>query len=208
MDEKRKEYEEKAMKAVANEAQRQVINMRNAGCTYAEIGQRLGMSSGNASALFHKYSKKVDNFARVLELADEHGGALNVSISELRHISPNYGFRFSRAANKYLMTGLTLRQVVASDPKYFAKQGGIGPKTIIGFMDDVKRHFRRDKSVFKMTRYYVSRIDYTVKSPIPHQVMEAIKTIRRYGYSVTVKSKYDEKYNKALEARSEALKCR
>jgi hypothetical protein len=207
MNEKRKEYQEKAMRAVTNEAQRKVIDMRGAGCTYAEIGQELGMSSGNAAVLFDKYSKMVDNFVRVLELADEQGGALNVPISELRHISPKYGFRFSRAADQYLLMGLTLKQVVASDPKFLASKRGIGPKTIIGFMDDVKRHFRRDKSVFKMTRYYVSRIDYSVKSPIPNRVMEAMKAIRECGYSVVVKSKYDQQYNKSRKARSEATRC-
>lgn len=191
------EYKEQAMDVLVKGRHRKVLEMRFAGLTYREIAEQTGMSIANAVFVFDKYSKRLDEFVRVKKLAEEKGSALDVPIYELKHMSPKHGSRVHRATDVYLLRGSTLRQVCEIDPKHMLKLSGIGPKSAFEFMQDMRRSFRGDRSLVKMTLYFQSRMSKHVKSPIPHKVLDAIKVIREHGYSVSVKSKYDRKEEEA-----------
>ena len=183
-------HTEKAMDALLQGRHRSVFEMRLAGLTYREIAEQTNMSVSNAASVFEKCIKKVADFATVLEIAEVNGGALDFPISELRHLSPKHGIRMHKATARSDLRGSTLRQIIALDPKHLLKLNEMGPLSALGFMDDMRRHFSKDKSLLRLTRLYQSRISKDIKSPIPHEVMDAIKVIREHGYSVSVSSKY------------------
>lgn len=185
------QYTERAMEALLQPSHRRVLEMRIAGLTYREIAEQTDMSVSNARYVFEKCLKRVIDFAAVLEVAEVNGGALNLPISELRHLSPKHGSRVHRAISSSALRGATLRQVIELDPKHLLKLNEVGPIRALSFMDDMRRHFNKDKSLQRLTRLYQSRISRDIKSPIPHAVMDAIKIIREHGYSVIVNSKYD-----------------
>lgn len=184
------QYTERAMDALLQDRHRRVFEMRLAGLTYRKIAEHTNMSVSNAAIVFEKCLKKVANFASVLEVAEVNGGALDFPISELRHLSPKHGMRMHRATARSDLRGSTLRQIIALDPHYLLKLNEMGPLSALGFMDDMRRHFNKDKSLLRLTRLYQSRISKDIKSPIPHEVLDAIKIIREHGYSVSVNSKH------------------